>query len=75
MDPNAALNNLRLHIEQLKKLIDSDESPENEDLECLANDVVDNFEGLDNWLSNGGFLPKSWKRDDKTKHRGNSVQS
>lgn len=53
MDPNAALAEIRkLTRDVLKGRADE------EDIERLAELI----EGLDNWLSKGGFLPKNWDR-------------
>lgn len=49
MDPNAALNELR----EMVAAINNGRTP---DLEHLA----EVFEGLDDWISRGGFLPTDW---------------
>lgn len=59
MDPNLALENIRQQIENLR--VDF----ENEDMHSLEQSLEvleENFRGLDNWLTNGGFLPGAWSR-------------
>jgi hypothetical protein len=60
MDPDEALKELRKLVAQADKLLDSEEDlgPAGE----LLNDVVMHFSGLDEWIKNGGFLPKAWKK-------------
>lgn len=53
MDPNAALERLR---ELTKRIHETDE-----DLFDLADEMATTFEGLDEWLSKGGFLPGKWQ--------------
>lgn len=49
MDPNETLTEIR-------RLCSLDMSKDE------ANRLSDLISGLDNWLSNGGFLPKDWER-------------
>jgi hypothetical protein len=56
MDPNAALARLR----DLANGIDKEN--DHGRLAYLAEDMAVVFEGLDDWLSNGGFLPAEWRR-------------
>lgn len=51
MDPNAALTALR-------ELLADHYHHGTTDLGLL----VERFESLDEWLSNGGFLPEAWQR-------------
>lgn len=57
MDPDALLERLRVLVDAV---LDGDTPAEqfHADAEALAAD----FEGLDLWLSKGGFLPEAWKR-------------
>ena len=52
MDPNAALVELRRALHDLH----ADRSNE-----ALLERAIELFEGLDGWLSCGGFLPRDWK--------------
>ena len=66
MDPDAALQNMRKAVTHLKKSPkDRDHgftvSEENE-REWAWNQLAESFEGLDEWLSNKGFLPFDWRR-------------
>ena len=56
MDPNIALDKLR---ELARTLLDGDETSH------TATDMAEQFEALDQRLSNGGFLPSEWQRHDK----------
>lgn len=56
MDPNVALEKLRKLCEQDTKDLDE------EGLVDLVYEIQDHFNGLDNWIVNGGFLPKNWKK-------------
>lgn len=49
MDPNTALARLRELIGGKRNVVGSAE-------------VVETFQGLDEWLSKGGFLPQDWDR-------------
>jgi hypothetical protein len=54
MDPNASLAMLRAIAERYQ----SGDTIKQADIQAL----VDHFEAIDYWLSNGGFLPDAWKR-------------
>jgi hypothetical protein len=58
MDPNEALRLIRLTIAQMRV----DESPAVK--MAHAEEIVEYFEALDNWLKNDGFLPSDWESDD-----------
>jgi hypothetical protein len=55
MDPNEALKNVR----EMSRRLNADEF-EVDSGDAMA--LVEAFEALDGWLSNGGFLPDAWKR-------------
>jgi hypothetical protein len=68
MDPDQALKELRECMREMKELIDSDFT---DDMNALAqfarlmnqaNRAVDVFDGLDEWVKKGGFLPKDWAK-------------
>lgn len=56
MDPDAALAQIRATVEAMA-------APEctAEQRRLLAGDLVTLWDGLDSWLSRGGFLPHSWR--------------
>lgn len=54
MDPNAALKQIRDIILRMKR----DHVRKHVSVE--VDDLVDVVEGLDEWLSKGGFLPDDW---------------
>ena len=61
MDPNETLRILRkLSVE----INDLDESSPDTDLSDKAIEMATTFDFLDNWICNGGFLPKSWEVKD-----------
>lgn len=54
MDPEQALSELR----ELAKATLADDSAD--DLPEKATQLAELFDGLDQWLSRGGFMPKEW---------------
>lgn len=56
MDPNEALKQLRALVIQERNTCDLTE------LADLAGEMSELFDGLDNWLSNSGFLPADWNK-------------
>lgn len=68
MDPEAALKEIRDLVEAIRERIDEHDGDDvdtmdPDDLVTIAEDanaLVDRFEGLDAWMSRGGFLPASW---------------
>jgi cell division GTPase FtsZ len=64
MDPEEALRQLRELSN--KVIVISNEPDLNEgDFETVfttAVEMAEQFQALDNWISNGGFLPKDWKK-------------
>jgi len=60
MDPDQALKNARLALEQARGA-GSDEFDIVVELHALQ-DLSDAFEALDGWLAKGGFLPKDWEK-------------
>jgi hypothetical protein len=53
MDPNAALAEIRTLIHEAREAT----GPH---AEAALNEMSEYFEGLDEWLSKGGFLPAAW---------------
>ncbi len=60
MDPNEALRRLREAAAKVREEMDK----------CFGGDPMDDvsdmlqhFEALDGWITNGGFLPAAWRRD------------
>lgn len=67
MDPNATLRLARHLSSEIDRAINQHaETPLNEqDIHHLidrASDLAILFDGLDEWLSKGGFLPDDWHR-------------
>ena len=59
MDPNATLNEIRKMVAAYYMYVDSDDG-----YLCreTALELCGKIEGLDQWISNGGFLPKDWEQ-------------
>lgn len=57
MDPNEALKRFRDYMTRLGE--DAEAGEVDDDDVAFA---VELWEGLDGWISNGGFLPKDWER-------------
>ena len=55
MDPNITLQEI---LKLAKLILDDGEDINVDDVYCLA-ELID---ALDEWLSNGGFLPVKWER-------------
>jgi hypothetical protein len=60
MDPNAVLASIRELVADYYKWSDADEG-----YLCreTAIELCGKIEGLDSWLSKGGFLPTDWQND------------
>ncbi|AHG23865.1 HNH endonuclease [Mycobacterium phage EagleEye] len=53
MDPNQTLEDIKLTLADLERV--------GPDRDMVAN-LMDKVTALDEWLSNGGFLPSDWQR-------------
>lgn len=62
MDPNAALIRIRALIESLTDVADFSDDPGERwfAIQGELSELVDTWNGLDEWLTRGGFLPGSW---------------
>lgn len=59
MDPNAALNKLRVSLDAYWKAeADSDE-------DAIVLDIIEAAEALDEWMSRGGFAPTDWTTENE----------
>lgn len=56
MDPDMALAQIRSHIDGFKRAETKGEARRH------ADDLIEHFEALDEWLSREGFLPTPWQR-------------
>lgn len=63
MDPNTALDEIRDLYEQI---ID-DRANANDVADDDVDRLVDLIDALDEWITNGGFLPDDWKPRKRTK--------
>lgn len=61
MDPNAALREIRETCNMVLNCTDAEHPKET--CVCIAHaaNLAESFDGLDNWLSKGGFVPAAWK--------------
>lgn len=60
MDPNIALQAIRDGIMNLRDLMEQGYAPYPGDVL----DLLGEAEALDEWLSNGGFVPKDWASEE-----------
>jgi hypothetical protein len=60
MDPNTALRNIRALCR------DIDRASINAEVLDLAEELAQHIEGLDQWLSAGGFPPADWTTNSTT---------
>jgi hypothetical protein len=59
MDPDVALTELKEAVTELRYQAQGGVAAHTR-LAAMAEDVAERFEGLDKWLSGGGFLPAAW---------------
>jgi len=75
MDPNTLLDNILSQIKEIKNNLESYYDGDIDwvcyDLECFVEDVSN----LNEWLSNGGFLPDKWNPNRKNPHIGSTFDS
>lgn len=64
MDPNAALRTIRSIVKQVLTADQSRIDPLA--LQAAALEMSEAFDGLDEWLTRGGFLPEMWERTTMT---------
>jgi hypothetical protein len=57
MDPNQALAELRTLVYIASTIVDGGEVG---DWYACMSALIESFEGLDKWLSDGGFKPDAW---------------
>jgi hypothetical protein len=65
MDPNKALEQARAELERMDTFGDSDDSLDIEAAYDAMVAVTEAFRSLDEWISNGGFLPAAWVVSDE----------
>jgi hypothetical protein len=69
MDPNEALRLIRAYIAQMRE---EDTPPggigTSPTFVQHARDLAETFEGLDEWLSKDGFLPRDWEAEEDKHH-------
>ena len=58
MDPDAALHDAHKALAEYRSAQDHENSG---DAQTHAEELADAFEALDEWLTQGGFLPKDWQ--------------
>ena len=64
MDPNANLREQRETVREIQRCGDKEHPRETCACADLADRLAELVEGLDNWLSRGGFPPLEWKDAD-----------
>ncbi|APB01697.1 hypothetical protein [Nocardia seriolae] len=60
MDPNAALSEIRSLVKRYSEIQVWDVHDLRDVVDILI-ELTGHFDGLDQWLSQGGFLPKEWE--------------
>lgn len=64
MDPNEALKRMR---ELAREAMAAESGGEPADLGRMS-ELAEQFQALDSWLTNGGFLPDGWSHRERTAH-------
>lgn len=59
MDPDEALNELRVLAYVAQTILDGGEVGE---WHITMSALIETFQGLDDWMSRGGAMPASWAR-------------
>jgi hypothetical protein len=62
MDPNEALRGLRSLTNTSHRWIEKGKVDEHTDWQPIVEQFVELFQALDEWLSQGGFLPEAWRQ-------------
>jgi len=66
MDPDEALRRCRQLAAETAAMVDYSSKLRTQASESRiierANELADTFQGLDQWLTRGGFLPQPWRR-------------
>ena len=60
MDPDAALALIRTGVALFNSRQDRGDEAAAAD---AAVEIMEAIEGLDNWITNGGFLPRAWTKE------------
>lgn len=61
MDPNEALEAIRKLVQDMEAWEESGEDPDEPgEYYRIASELATAFDGLDGWLSKGGFRPEAW---------------
>ena len=63
MDPNEALLSIRRSVAAYLRM-EVDNNTEIGDQDWDIDNIVENFQALDGWLTKGGFLPNDWQNPD-----------
>lgn len=62
MDPDETLRRFRELVADMAAVAETGEDPDEPgEYYRIASEAVDAFEGLDMWLTKGGFLPAAWR--------------
>lgn len=64
MDPNEALKMIRDLALEARGVIDATPIGEYTEAHDVLDRMTNTFEGLDAWISRGGFLPDGWDAQD-----------
>jgi len=80
MDPDVALEELRVAMQRVKEVFANYENSSVDPLVGAAKDLLDRSENLDEWMTKGGFLPSAWNKNrgtgnDEPTDRGAQAES
>ena len=60
MDPNACLKEILQLSDAIRRMLDSDDGYQEDQVCDLASDLADHVENMHTWIITGGFLPSLW---------------
>jgi hypothetical protein len=66
MDPNERLKLIRTMAERLLLLEDEPFLESRNEMATLSGDLAQQVKDLDDWLTQGGYLPEEWKKTHAT---------
>jgi hypothetical protein len=62
MDPNASLEACRRLVKALiRQAAEDRQRQESSSRDTLGEELAENFNNLDDWLSRGGTMPRDWR--------------
>jgi hypothetical protein len=62
MDPNTTLKEMLELAARVIRMIDHNDATLMNDFEMNASSLAERVQALDQWMTNGGFLPEKWSQ-------------